>query len=156
MATTAQTDYFILPAQSGSTRNLADFFPGKTIVIDQAFQEYVRATTRGRYRTITELRCRLSGTFNGEVKLGTLGLFLVDGSEICVMLSYLGGNGSPLLDVPPGCNEMNILLGYAPVDGRSFVFYVEHEIERGMDRIHLHAEPQSHMEDGPKRVIYFS
>jgi hypothetical protein len=56
-------------------------------------------------------------------------------------LSYLGSEeGFSVLDIPEGKEEVNLVLGYTvTADGREIVLFVEHELEDGVEEIHLHA-----------------
>jgi len=156
MVTSAPGGYFLLEPTSGSTRDLGDLFAGKTVVVDRKVKTYVRATAGTRYATKSEMGCRFSGVNYGDVALGSLGSYMIDGNELCALFAHLGGEGSSLLEIQKGSNEMNVVLGHGPVEGKDHVFYAEHEIEDGVDRIHLHAEPPDHREDGPKKVVFFS
>ena len=153
MATTLKMDTFLASFHAG-TVDLAEYFLGREVAVDRDFEKYVRSTTGSGFKLKSCLACRLSGIIREPRMLGTLGSYLIDGSEICAILAHLGGEGISLLNIPKGHAELNIVLGHAEVDGKDLVFYVEREVEEGVDRIHLHAEPPEHMEDGLKRVVY--
>ncbi len=58
-------------------------------------------------------------------------------------LRYLGGFGSPFLYIPPGEEEVNLILGYTLIDKVKHVLYVEHGFEHEKEEIRLHARPAS-------------
>ncbi len=76
-------------------------------------------------------------------------------SQVCGILSYLGGEGWGLLDIPSGQEEVNALIGWILIDGNPCVLYVEHEHEEGKgEEVHLHTAAPGKKEDEPVLVLF--
>ena len=133
-----------VPPQSGDV-NLEGFFPGKVVVVDDLFRRFVNDTVGSRYST-NGFSCGImdpvSGVNNDDRIVRLFGFNVIaDGTKVCAMLAYLGGEGWYVLDIPPGEEEVNLILGYVAINIDHLVLFVEHEIEDGVEEIHLHARP---------------
>lgn len=132
-----------VPISRGSV-NLPTFFPGKTLKVDSLFQEFLSMTVGVQYVSpqfnAFLYQTRVGGN-NDEVMMRTFNINgTLDGNSACAILKHLGGVGSPILEVHPGENERNIVLGYMLLRSSAYVLYVEHELEHGVDEVHLHAQ----------------
>ena len=146
---------FTVPTTSGS-RYLLDFFPKKNVRrIDSAFRKFVDGVNLGY--AAGDFACRLFQTTKGGSSdyaiQEALGPCVVDANRVCVLLDYLAGTGSSFLFIPPGEEEVNIILGYALVKGVHRVLFVEHEFEHGVREIHLHARKLNEWGDDAPMVI---
>jgi len=135
---------FILPASSGWV-DLGMFFPGKTVKVDQFFRNLISQI--GSKYAEGDLRCYVfetagAGGVNDSAIMETFALNLntdrPDANKICPILAYLGGEGAGLLQIPEGQEEVNLILGYVYFMGIWFVLFVEHELEKDVEEIHLH------------------
>jgi hypothetical protein len=130
---------FFIPYSKGSTEPKGFFPEGMVEKVDQGFREVV--TKNGDEYAEGPLRCQLFEATEG-IPFGQLRL---NSSQICCALSYLGGEGSALLDIQPGENEENIAIGMAATaDGVDVILVVERE---DTGKVHLHAVVPQEMDD---------
>jgi hypothetical protein len=143
MSTLTLVKNIVIRGSSGPV-DVEGFFPGKTIVIDPEFQELLQSV--GAQYASENLSCRLSqvGAGYADVSIITaLNLAKKDAglnwNHICAALSYLGGDGSSILEIPEGEEEVNVILGYSSgAGGINSVVFVEHEFEHEVEEFHLH------------------
>lgn len=136
-----------VPAAEG-TIDLNAFFPGVKVCADPGFKVFIewtglRFNTAGR-----DLKCSLFQAEEGEsdsvIEKQMHRRFTADAPFFAAVLKFLGGEGSDLLAIPEGAEEVNLVLAYVVIPGGKVVLYVEHELEPGKEEeIHLHARRPS-------------
>lgn len=89
---------------------------------------------------------------NGEIRNTAREL---EPSIACAILAHLSNEGRSLLDIAEGEEEVNLVIGCTEKQGVIFILYVEHENERGVDEIHLHAKPITKLGDDTMMVLSF-
>lgn len=145
---------FFVPLLEGlGELNPLDVFPGKVVKIDEPFRDLLG---NGEYTICADNVFCVYQTEAGESvddvifrSVSTIGVSL-HREHICAFLVYLATDeGAKLLVIPEGQDEVNIILGYT----NDLVFFVEHEMEHGVEEFHLHARPRNRWKEPYPMVI---
>jgi hypothetical protein len=148
---------FVIPASSGSTKHLEQFFKAK-VRVDQTFQNFVD-NGGPDYRT-ERLDCRIYQSIVGcnsdeaIISSLTLGRHL-NMHLIPPILKYLGSEGISLLSIPEGTDRANLILGYSHISGVKYVLFIRHKTDVDHVEYHLLARPTNHWrpEDTPMVIV---
>jgi len=139
----------IIPPSCGST-DFQEFFPGKTVEVDRIFRQLLEDDLQYACGSLhfRMFDVQVDDPNSDDAMVATLGIqHDLDGDTACALLKYFGNEGWCHLAIPEGREEVNVVLGYAMVDGMVYVFYLEHELEHGVEEVHLHVRELNQWDD---------
>ena len=169
MSISAQATFFV-PQMSGKTGDVWSFFQRKTadgteivlpVIIDNTFQEFIDALGP-TYVIDKVMRCFVYQTksaksvdkhYDDDEIINLLSIKgAVDANKVCGILKYLGENQF-YMPIPEGQKKISIIIGYAAVDDERLVFFLEHELKKNVEEVHLCARPFDRWGDDSPMII---
>jgi hypothetical protein len=156
MERTLVSSFVAVPKRIVKDARIEDLFPGfsRTAVnADAVLRDFIYAG-KGILGQRKPFVCMVFRTDGGKLSaLFVEGTRPVDATDVWSVFFHLGSGEWNLLSIPQGSERMNILIGYALIGTKHYLIGIEHELERGEEKVHLRAWEYDYVENGPMLVL---